>query len=41
MGREKTLPLLALNMFLSNKVMNLVNEPKFAHFMNDVFLTYK
>ena len=40
-GREKTLPLLALNMFLSHKLMSLVNEPKFAHFMNEVFLTYK
>ncbi len=40
-GREKTLPVLALNMFLQHQLISLVNEPKFAQFMNEVFRTYR
>jgi hypothetical protein len=39
-GREKTLPILALNLFLQHQLISLVNEPKFAQFMNEVYRTY-
>lgn len=40
-GREKTLPVLSLHLILQHKLTQFVNEPKFAHYIHEVFKTYR
>jgi hypothetical protein len=40
-GREKTLPLISLHLFLQHNVLDYAEEPQLARFLNEVYRTYR